>query len=54
LLIFIYSYTLDKNMNLYTFLLGIQDLKDKYSGAYLNNILLELLKKFNIEYNIIR
>jgi hypothetical protein len=54
LLIFIYNYALDKNMNLYTFLLAIRDLKDRHSGAYLNDVLLELLKEFNIEHKITR
>jgi triosephosphate isomerase len=41
-------------MNLHTFLLGIQDLKDRHSGAYLNEVLLELLKEFDIEHKITR
>jgi hypothetical protein len=41
-------------MNLYTFLLGMRDLKNKYSGAYLNEVLLELLKEFDIEHKITR
>jgi hypothetical protein len=41
-------------MNLYTFLLGMRDLKDRYSRAYLNKVLLELLKEFDIEHKIIR
>jgi hypothetical protein len=41
-------------MNLYTFLLGIRDLKYRHSGAYLNNILLELLKEFDIKHKITR
>jgi hypothetical protein len=54
LLIFINNYAFDKNMNLYIFLLGIQDLKDKHFGAYLNEVLLELLKEFDIEHKITR
>jgi hypothetical protein len=41
-------------MNLYIFLLGMRDLKDRHSGAYLNEVLLELLKEFDIEHKITR
>ena len=37
-----------------SYLLAIKDLKDIYSGKYINKVLLETLKDFNIEYNIIR
>ena len=32
----------------------MKDLKDIHSGKYMNSILLEVLKEFNIEYNITR
>jgi hypothetical protein len=32
----------------------MKDLKDVYSGKYMNSVLLEALKEYNIEYNIIR
>jgi hypothetical protein len=32
----------------------MKDLKDIYSGNYINRVLLEALKEFNIEYNITR
>ena len=32
----------------------MRDLKDKHSSVYLNEVLLESLKDFNIEYNITR
>jgi hypothetical protein len=41
-------------MKLTTFILGIRDLKNKYSRANLNEVLLELLKEFDIEYDITR
>jgi hypothetical protein len=37
-----------------SYLLAIKDLKDIYSGKYINEVLLETLKDFNIKYNIIR
>jgi hypothetical protein len=30
----------------------MKDLKDKHSGLYLNKVLLETLREYNIEYNI--
>jgi hypothetical protein len=30
----------------------MKDLKDIYSGNYMNSVLLETLKEYNIEYNI--
>jgi hypothetical protein len=48
------SYVFIKNIELIIFLLGIRDLKNKYSGAYLNKVLFELLKEFDIKYNIIK
>jgi hypothetical protein len=41
-------------MKLHTFLLRMRDLKDRHSGVYLNEVLLELLKKFDIELDIIK
>jgi hypothetical protein len=32
----------------------MKDLSDIYSGQYMNKFLLETLKEYNIEYNIIR
>jgi len=32
----------------------MKDLSDAHSGAYMNTVLLEALKDYNIEYNIIR
>ena len=32
----------------------MRDLKDIYSGKYINSVLLEALKVYNIEYNITR
>ena len=37
-----------------SYLLAIKDLKDIYSGKYINEVLLETLGDFNIKYNIIR
>jgi len=37
-----------------SYLLAIKDLKDIYSGKYINKVLLETLKDFNIKYNIIK
>jgi len=30
----------------------MKDLKDIHSGIYMNSVLLETLKEYNIEYNI--
>jgi hypothetical protein len=32
----------------------MKDLLDIYSGEYINKVLLEALKEYNIEYNITR
>ena len=32
----------------------MRDLKDIYSSKYMNSVLLEALKAYNIKYNIIR
>jgi len=32
----------------------MKDLKDIYSGKYMNSVLLKALREFNIEYNITR
>jgi hypothetical protein len=32
----------------------MKNLKDIYNGKYMNSVLLEVLKTYNIEYNIIR
>lgn len=32
----------------------MKDLKDKHSDLYLNKVLLETLREYNIEYNITR
>ena len=32
----------------------MQDLKDIYSSKYMNSVLLEALKEYNIKYNIIK
>jgi hypothetical protein len=32
----------------------MKDLKDIYSGSYMNSLLIEILKEYNIEYNIAR
>jgi len=32
----------------------MKDLKDIYSGKYMNSVLLEALKAYSIEYNITR
>jgi hypothetical protein len=32
----------------------MKDLKDIYSGKYMNSVLIEALREFNIEYNITR
>jgi hypothetical protein len=32
----------------------MKDLKDIYSGKYMNSVLLKALREFNIEYNIIK
>jgi len=37
-----------------SYLLAIKDLKDIYSKKYINKVLLETLKDFNIKYNIIK
>jgi hypothetical protein len=36
------------------YLLAIKDLKDIYSSKYINLILLEALKAYNIKYDIIK
>jgi hypothetical protein len=36
------NHAVTKNMELITLLLGIRHLKDRYSGVYLNEVLLEL------------
>jgi len=30
----------------------MKDLKEPHSGSYMNSVLLETLKEYNIEYNI--
>jgi len=32
----------------------MKDLKDIYSGQYMNKVLLKALEQYNIKYNIIR
>jgi len=32
----------------------MKDLKEPYSGTYMNSVLLETLREYNIEYNITR
>ena len=32
----------------------MKDLKDIHSGQYMNTVLLDTLKEYNIEYNIIK
>ena len=32
----------------------MKDLKDIHNGKYMNSVLLEALREFNIEYNITR
>ena len=32
----------------------MKDLKDIYSGQYINKVLLKALKQYNIKYNIIK
>jgi hypothetical protein len=54
LLIFIFSYYFDKNFYLISYFLGVRDLKDKHSESYINEVLLELLKDLDIEYDITR
>jgi hypothetical protein len=42
------------NFKLKSYLLAMKDLSDKHSGVYMNSVLLEALKHYNIEYNINR
>jgi hypothetical protein len=44
--------TINKDFKLKSYLLAIKDLKDIYSGKYMNFVLLEALKEYNIKYNI--
>lgn len=37
-----------------SYLLAMKDLKERHSGLYLNEVLLETLRDYNIEYNITR
>jgi hypothetical protein len=46
--------TINKDLELKSYLLAIQDLKDVYSNKYINSILLKALKEYNIKYNIIK
>jgi hypothetical protein len=47
-------YFINKDFKLRSFLLVIKDLLDIYSSEYINKVLLEALKEYNIEYNITR
>ena len=47
-------YFINNDFILKLYLLVIKDLKDKHSGIYLNSVLLETLKEYNIKYNITR
>jgi len=48
------NYFINKNFELKSYLLVMKNLKEKYSGVYINEVLLNTLKNYNIEYNIIR
>jgi hypothetical protein len=54
MLINFFSYFINKDFILKSYLLAIKDLKDIYSGLYINLVLLETLKEYNIKYNIIK
>jgi len=45
-------YFINKDFKLKSYLLAIKDLSDIYSGVYMNSVLIEALKQYNIEYNI--
>lgn len=48
------SYFINKNFELKSYLLAMKDLKEKHFSLYLNDVLLETLKEYNIKYNIIK
>jgi len=48
------SYFINKNFELKFYLLAMKDFKEKYSEIYINEVLLNILKDYNIEYNIIK
>ena len=50
----VFRHFINKDFNLKSYLLAIKDLKDIHSGVYMNSVLLETLKEYNIEYNITR
>ena len=54
LYIIIFKYFINNNFKLKSYLLAIKDLKDIYSSQYINTVLLDTLKEYNIEYNITR
>jgi hypothetical protein len=54
LLIYIFRHFININFKLKSYLLAIKDLKDIHSSNYMNSVLLETLKEYNIEYNITR
>jgi hypothetical protein len=45
---------INKDFKLKSYLLAMKDLSDKHSGVYINKVLLNTLKEFNIKYNINR
>ena len=49
-----FRHFLNKDFKLESFLLSLEDLSEKHSGAYIYKVLLKSLKGFNIEYNINR
>jgi hypothetical protein len=49
-----YSHYINSRFELKSHLLAMRELSDIHSGIYMNSVLLETLKEFDIEYNIIR
>jgi hypothetical protein len=54
MLINFFSHFINKDFILKSYLLAMKDLKDIYSGLYMNSVLLKTLKEYNIKYNITR
>jgi len=54
MLINFFSHFINKDFILKSYLLAMKDLKDIHSGSYINLVLLETLKEYNIKYNITR
>jgi hypothetical protein len=51
---FIFNYFINKDFKLKSYLLAIKDLLNIYLSEYIKLILIEVLKEYNIEYNIIK